>query len=79
MSDDDAKSEALRAAAAVVVERLEQLAATLDPDERSVLAALLAPALSEDEVLGFGTHAPMQLPHEVTDAVRVRSLRIVDG
>ncbi len=79
MSDDDARSEALRAAAEAVVERLAQLAATLDPDERAVLAALLAPALTEDEVAGFGADAAVQLPHEVFDAVRARSLRIVDG
>lgn len=78
MVDDEGPDVALRAAAEVVVDRLRELAATMDDSERAVLASLLAPALEEDEVAGFGTNGAQPLPPEIADVVHERHLRVVE-
>lgn len=80
MVEDGEPDAALRAAAEVVVARLRALAESLEPSERAVLATLLAPALAEDEVVGFGAgdDGHGSLPDAVADVVHQHRLRVVE-
>jgi len=78
MVEDEGRDVALRAAAEVVIDRLDALARTMDETERAVLAALLAPVLREDEVLGFDADGARPLPPDIADAVHERRIRVVD-
>lgn len=65
-----------------LLDRLRDFASTLDPEERQLLAALLAPGIDAawgepDEVTGFTvTWSPDHLPDQLSAAIRGRSLRV---
>lgn len=68
-----------RNAATRLLDKLKHFAASLDDEERELLAALLAPgvAAAYDEVEGFGTGWSMgTLPRHLADAIEGRGLRI---
>ena len=76
-SDDDAREAATRR----VIERLVELAAELDDEERSALAHLLNPAVElalEDDVVGFDAGGS-PLSGGVAAAIRATGLRITSG
>jgi hypothetical protein len=71
---------------ALVVERLldklrEFIAEQLDPEERAVLAALLAPAVAaaygESEVAGFGSLELAPLPEALATALERAGIRVI--
>lgn len=67
--------------AADFLEKMRAFAEGLDPEERALLAALIAPgvdaAWGESEVSGFGMEwNPSLLPNHLADAIRDRNLRI---
>ncbi len=74
------------AAAGRVIDRLRELARTLDPDERKAMAGLLAPGISaawsqdqdpSDEVVGFALQwEPDHLAEYLGRAIRDRNLRV---
>ncbi len=64
-----------------LLDKLRTFVSSLDPDERQLLAALLAPgvdaAWGDSEVSGFGLDwSPSLLPDHLADAIRGRNLRI---
>ena len=72
--------------AAGVLEKLRAFITTLDPDERALLAALLAPgvanAFSEPDVVGFTAEeipadwAPNRLPEALAEQIRQQGFTI---
>ncbi len=69
-------------AAERLLERLRSLVEELDPEERKLLAALLAPgielAYTDHEVEGFALEwSGPSLPTELAEAVRDREIRIL--
>ncbi len=79
MTDRPAADDA--AAVSSLLEKMRQFAVDLDPAERRVLAALLAPGVAaawaeEPEVAGF-TWRPADLDDHLAAAVRAHGLRIV--
>lgn len=74
--------------AARLLDKLAEFSRSLDPDERALLGALLAPgvalALEEDEVTGFGAGAsgvvawrPDRLPAGLVASLRARGLAVI--
>ena len=64
-----------------LIDKLREFAATLDPEERQLLAALLAPGIDaawgESEVSGFSLDwKPSLLPDHLADTIRDRHLRV---
>ena len=71
-----------------VLDKLRVFVASLDDDERAVLAALLAPGVAsaytdpadaeQQEVVGFGltTWAPENLPDSLSARVRTKRVRV---
>lgn len=64
-----------------LIDKLRAFTATLDAEERQLLAALLAPgvdaAWGESEVSGFGLDwSPSLLPSHLADTIRGRNLRV---
>jgi len=67
--------------AARVLEKLRVFVASLDDDERAVLAALLAPGVAsayiESDVVGFGMGwSPDRLPESLATQIRDKGLRV---
>jgi hypothetical protein len=71
--------------AARVLEKLRTFVASLDTDERAIMAALLAPGVAhayaepEGEVVGFTMGAgwsPDRLPDSLTSQIRDKGLRV---
>lgn len=69
-------------AAERMVAKLRAFAADLDPEERELLAMLLAPGVAQayaaDDVTGFGTAAFAALPETLATALQSARLRVVD-
>ena len=72
-------------AATRLLDKLRTFASdSLDDEERGLLAALIGPGIGmayreDDEVEGFGVDwSPSRLPDFLADAIRDRSLRIVE-
>lgn len=81
MSDPHADAPEARSAENLL-EKLHGFTATLEPEERRLFAALLAPGIdaawSDDaEVSGFGVQwTAARLPEHLTASIRARELRI---
>jgi hypothetical protein len=65
-----------------LIDKLRDFAASLDDQERQLLAALLAPGINAawndgDEVTGFAVDwTPDRLPDHLSSVIRSRSLRV---
>jgi hypothetical protein len=64
-----------------LIEKLRGFASGLDPEERQLLAALLAPGIdaawASSEVSGFALDwSPTLLPDHLADTIRGRNLRV---
>lgn len=79
MADQD---DSPTATAERLIDKLRVFATGLEPAERELLAALLAPGITaawqpDDDVEGFSVSwSPDQLPRHLAEAIRGRQLRV---